>query len=357
MRIPLPVLTPARGCDCRVCPFFIDNPDAAEPICSGSNSDCSYCGCARTADQATPNCGQCSVRCGSRTDIRAWIADAGGTLAFDDITLDGLTWPQELPRFIPQIDTANTPELDGQLNWDAYALGLRRVFSPKSWEVLPGFTNITARKALKLNDQQRAVLVGYGEDPLVEAFWTRRHTVYPLLAEHQWDLVLSPNFSMYGNQPRTEHLLNFRRNLLVAEEMLAAGINAAPNLYWFRIEDLQRYGRWFDDVAPPAVAINLQTFRTDPDWTQMALPGLHWLAAELPADTKIVVVGVSRESRIQELLDLYGPRLTLISQNPIQYARHGAIMGPNGREDIHADAATAFAATVRWYASLFQQYN
>ena len=39
------VLVPARGCDCRVCPFFTGNPTALEPICSGCNSDCTYCGC------------------------------------------------------------------------------------------------------------------------------------------------------------------------------------------------------------------------------------------------------------------------------------------------------------------------
>lgn len=352
--LPLTVLTPARGCDCRVCPFYIDNPEAAEPICSGKNTDCSYCGCARTADQLTPSCGQCSIRCGSRTDIRAWMRDAGGTLAFDDITLDGLRWPEGMPRFVPQIDTTNTAELDGDMGWPAYAVGLRRVFSPKTWDVLPGFRGVAAREALGLAGGQLAVLVGYGEDPLVEAFWTRRRSMYPRIAEHQWDLVLSPNFSMYGNQPRTEHLINFRRNLVIAEELLDAGVNAAPNLYWYRLEDLQRYGRWLEDITPPAVAINLQTFRTDADWDEMALPGLSWLGSALPETTRMVVVGSSRKKRIDELVALFGDRLTVISQNPVQYARHGAVMGPNGREDLHAEVSVAFAATVRYYASLLE---
>ena len=350
--LPLTVITPARACDCRVCPFFVDNPDAAEPICSGSNSDCSYCGCARTADELTPSCGQCPIRCGSRTDIRAWMRDAGGTLSFDDITLQDLRWPDGLPGFVPQIDTTNTAELDVDLGWPAYAVGLRRVFSPKVWKVLPGFDGVTARGALGLRDGQLSVLVGYGEDPLVEAFWTRRRAIYPLMAQHEWDLVLSPNFSMYGNQPRTEHLINFRRNLVIAEELLAAGVNAVPNIYWYRLEDLQRYAQWLADITPPAVAINLQTFRTDADWEEMALPGLSWLGGELPDATRLVVVGSSRKLRIEQLLALYGERLTVISQNPIQYARHGAIMGPNGREDLHADVAVAFAATVRYYSSL-----
>ena len=32
-----------------------------------------------------------------------------------------------------------------------------------------------------------------------------------------------------------------------------------------------------------------------------------------------------------------------------------AIMGPNGREDVHADVAVAFAATVRYYSSLLTE--
>ena len=46
-RVAIPVravATPAAGCDCGVCPFSMSNPAAIEPVCSGSNTDCSYCG-------------------------------------------------------------------------------------------------------------------------------------------------------------------------------------------------------------------------------------------------------------------------------------------------------------------------
>ena len=354
--IPISVVAPARGCDCTVCPFFIDNPRAVEPVCSGTNTDCSYCGCARTANLVAPNCGECSIRCGSRVDIGAWMVDIGGTVGFDDLTLRGQRWPTGLPRFVPQLDTANTVELDRGLHWPAYAIGLRRVYSPRTATILPTFADRTAHEALGLADDQAAVLVGYGEDPLVEAFWSQRHRLYPQLAAQRWDLMLAPNYSMYGNQPRAEHLINFRRNLAIAEELLAAGVNAVPNLYWFRLEDLERYARWLDDVNPPAVAINLQTFRTDSDWEEMARPGLAWLAAAMPGSTRLITVGTSRRQRLDELGDLFGARLTLIAQNPVQYARHGAVMGPSGREDLHAAVDVAFAATVRFYAGLLDQH-
>ena len=79
----LALLAPARGCDCGVCPFFIGNPAAVEPVCSGCSSDCAYCGCTR----AGGGCGQCPVRCGSRVDIDDWMADVGGTMAFDDLVV------------------------------------------------------------------------------------------------------------------------------------------------------------------------------------------------------------------------------------------------------------------------------
>jgi hypothetical protein len=348
----LRILAPAPGCDCRRCPFFTGNPEAAEPICSGCNPDCSYCGCSRAGGGS--KCGQCPVRCGSRTDIGAWMAEVGGTLSFDDVAFSSAI-PAGLPPFVPQVDGHDVPALDADLGWGAYAVGLRRVLSPTSFEVYPKFRGLTARAALGLSPGQLAVLAGYGEDPLVEGFWTRRRTLIPRLAEQAWDLVLAPNYSMYGNQPRAEHLLNFRRNLLVAAEMAGAGMRAVPNVYWFRKEDLDRYLAWIADVECGAIAVNLQTFRTERDWEEMALPGLAYLAGELPERVAVIVTGSSRSDRISMLGGLFGPRLHLVSQNPLQYARHGAVMTEYGRIDRRARVADLFAANVRHYGGLVER--
>lgn len=356
-QLPMATLAPAPGCNCRICPLFIGDlargvPPGREPICSGCNTDCSYCGCAR-ADGARggAKCGQCPIRCGSRVDIRAWLADVGGTLLFDDLVLETCL-PAALPRFVPQVDGHDVARFDADLAWPAYAVGLRRVVSAATGAVVPKYAGLPARQALGLRAGQLAVLVGYGEDPLVEAVWTRRRDLIPRLAAQAWDLVLAPNYSMYGNQPRAEHLLNFRRNLLIAAELAAAGVPAVPNLYWFRREDLDRCLAWCEDVAPAAVAVNLQTFRTDQDWREMALPGLAYLAAGLPEVSAVIVTGSSRPDRIAALLGLFGGRLHLVSQNPQQYARHGAQMTWAGRVERPARAEDLFAANVRFYAAL-----
>jgi len=354
-----PRLLPARGCDCDSCPFYAGNPAAAEPLCSGRSANCDYCSCARAEDtRRTDACRTCSIRCGSRTDIAAWMHDVGGTLAFDDLEDTGARLPAGLPRFVPQVDATSTADYDRQLHWPAYGVGLRRVLSPATNDLFPRFAAPgSARTVLGLAADQLAVLIGYAEDPLVEAYWSLRHRrrLIERIAAGGWDLVLAPNASCYGNQPRTEQLLNFRRNLIMGAELTAAGVPAVANVYWSRLEDLDRYLTWVADTRPAALAVNLQTFRTDYDWDSMALPGLTYLSVTLPEQLPVILTGASRPDRIQVLAGLFGPRLHLVSQNPLQYANHGAVMTDAGRVDRQARKADLFRANVNYYAGLLKR--
>jgi hypothetical protein len=262
---PAALPLPAGGCDCASCPLWIHNPAATEPICSGS-AGCDYCTCARAEDptrgERSGACAGCLVRCGSRVDIAAWVADIGGTFTFDDLTAPGRL-PPGLPAFIPQVDGGDLVALDTALAWHAYAIGLRRVFSPASRTIYPRFRDRPAHEALRLRPGRRAVLVGYAEDPLIEAYWTRRHTdrLAAALADQRWDLVLAPNASCYHNQPRAEQLLNFRPNLVMAAELAAAGLPTAPCLYWARLEDLERYRDWLTDLDGAHTPASRSTYR------------------------------------------------------------------------------------------------
>jgi len=232
------------------------------------------------------------------------------------------------------------------------------VFSPQTHAIYPRWDQAaTAAEALGLPATTLTVLSGYGEDPLVEAFWTARHRdrLLDRLATLKFDLVLAPNYSIYGNWPRAEHLINMRRSLLLTEEFVRTGMPAVPNVYWFRLEDLQRYATWIADTAPPAIAINLQTVRENKNWETWALPGLSWLAENIPAGLPVIITGLSRQDRIATAVDLFGTGLILVSQNPAQYALHGAVMTPEGRKDLQARIPDAFASSVRYLASLLPE--
>lgn len=352
-RVPLP----GPGCDCRRCDFFVDNPDALEPICSGSSTSCSYCGCSRAEDPtraavATGTaCATCPIRCGSRPDVGDWVAAAGGTLTFTGLRVTTAA-PAGLPRFVPQTDGDLVADLDAQLGWPAYGIGLRRVLSPATGKMVPKLAGRSAAEAFGLPETAAAVLVGYGKDPLVEAYWSGRHRdgLALALAAQGWDLVLAPNYSMYLNQPRAEQLLNFRRNLLVAAELAELGVATAPCLYWSRLEDLERYTDWVADTEPAQVAVNLQTLRTPAEWTELVLPGLAYLAGTLPPTLPIWLAGASRPDRIAAVRALFGDRLHLVNQNALAYARRGTVITTGGRADLHAETVDAFTANVGFYA-------
>lgn len=350
---------PGHGCNCTNCSFYagddidpavIDSGRWDGPLCSGTNPSCSYCGCAR-ADDSMPGggCANCSVLCSSRSDIHDWMADVGGTLRFDDIVLPRFT--PALPPFIPQSDGSNVAHLQATVPARAWAIGLRRVFSERSWKVLPRFANCTNPKTLLgMNPEQLAVLVGYGKDPLVEAFWSRRirDNLIATIAGQGWDLVLAPNFSMYGNWSRTAQLTSFRRNMLIAAEFADAGVTCAPNIYWYRLEDLRRYRDWALDTNPGLLAVNLQTFQTPSDWNDMALSGLTWLAHNMPDTIHWVFTGGVTARRLKTVHDLFNGRASFISQRPWQSAGHGETITADGATTpVHARPADAFAASYR----------
>jgi hypothetical protein len=141
---------------------------------------------------------------------------------------------------------------------------------------------------------------------------------------------------------------------MVAAELAAAGVATVPNLYWFRREDLERWVAWCEKAHPPAIALNLQTLRTDSEWRLMGLPGLSYLAAQLPPGIAVIVNGSSRASRIATLRQLFGASLVLVSQNAIQGALHGKVITEHGWEVRHAEKADLFAANVRFYTRLVE---
>ncbi|HVT78448.1 MAG TPA: DUF4417 domain-containing protein [Acidimicrobiales bacterium] len=327
--IPLP----ARNCDCSVCPFSVDNPSAVEPICSGC-SGCDYCNCARNADGmgGADACSGCNVQCGSRVDIAAWMLSVGSTLTFDDVGSTTIATPG-LPSYLPVVDGDDMTAFHGVARHPAIGVGLRRIFSKFSFTMQNRWAERGAHACLGLDDDQLAVLVGSGADPLVEAFWENRKVdrLIETIAEQRWDLVLTPNPSVYLNQPRATHLLSLRRTILLASEMADAGINAAPNLYWARLEDLDRWAVWIVETDAKVLFVNAQTDRTDYDWNNLVMAGVTYLSQildEQQMDTKVIVVGPSLPARVGQLVDVLGDRLCLANSDALLLARRGKVINP-----------------------------
>lgn len=364
-----PTLTPAAGCNCDVCPFYIHNPKATEPVCGGRNTDCSWCSCSiREQHMARPwaesHCAtsKCGVRCGSRPDIGEWMASAGGTVTFDDIGLRQFGWPDDLGHYVPLLDSsAAATNAHNRLSWPAYGVPLRRVLSR-----VPGKAGTElglqtrwekkgAHEALGLTGTAgKAILIGYSPDALIERFWERRHTdnLIERIAGMGWDLITTPDYSVYSDQPRAEHLLNMRRSLVVAQELSDAGCNVAPSIYAFRREDLERWVQWIVDTEPTAVMLPRHTIKGNEEWRTLAAPGLMFLAAALKAEglhTKVLISGVSNSDRVAQLGRWFGERLVIVSQQALHLASQGRRATDTGRQRDGAHRSDLMAANLRHY--------
>lgn len=348
--------------NCRACSWFTEPGEellAAGKweggFCSGPNSDDAYASCARaSAPIFAGGCANCSIVCANRMDIANWVADVGDSMAFDDIDLDQSAW-RGLPILIPQTDGSPAGNFHALAKPPAWAIGMRRVFSQDSWELMPKWSSKgIVDQAMGLPEGTPTVFVGYGTDPVVENWWSRRlrDRLVARTAQVGFELVLAPNYSLYGNWPRTFHLLNYRRNLLVAQEFSNAGQLVAPNLYWFRLEDLERYKRWAEDTEPKVVAVNLQTFRTRADWEEFMLPGLTWMSLFMPKNLHWVFVTGGNVARLRTVVDLFGAdRVTFITQKPWQTAAHGQVL------DEHGKWVSSYAKPVDSFVESFDRLN
>jgi hypothetical protein len=112
---------------------------------------------------------------------------------------------------------------------------------------------------------------------------------------------------------------------------------------------------WAEDVSPPALAVNLQTFRTEDDWVGTALPGLTYLSACLSDQTKLVFTGGTRPNRLADLGRLFADRWWYVSQKPVQAARHGRQLTAEGEAAVYARPEDLFASNVRFAAGLVER--
>ncbi len=309
MAAPAAVETPVaigapRGwaCDCASCPFL-------NAGCSGCNASCASCLC------RMDSCDNCVIRCADRRGLNQWLDTVAGTIDFDVPAGTGPVWAT-LPRLI----------------WES--AGSHSLFPPQEWWAVPAKRSVTVMghpSVTSPEDPTRRLWFGWGGDEVLERWWTNRDGWISEAADKAlFDAALAPNFSIFGNHPRMEHLFNMRRSLLSAWLIEQAGIPCAAHLYWYRREDLTRWIEWLWKHRPAAVAHNLSTLRHTNVW-QRHLPGLKLLAREAPPDVRWVFGGTRSRDKIRALGELF-PNFVLITTAPAMMAWQGRVLTPDAKE-------------------------
>jgi len=219
-------MTNACGLDCQACP--------ARARCGGRSNFCRL-----------GSCGECRTDPLRRMDVRQSIIEH----------LDGLdfTWRSEvahphlpdLPDHLPVLVQAYVDRVD--LPWVALHGG--RVFGVTG-------SRITAkhhgplREVYRLGATTKIALQLYVEDRVLEGLWAARRSIIPQLKDLGFDLILTPNFSVWRDSSRFEQLVQQRRAFAFYHELVEAGLPAVPDVGFSLFEpDGRLWAEWVNSQS------------------------------------------------------------------------------------------------------------
>jgi hypothetical protein len=131
------------------------------------------------------------------------------------------------------------------------------------------------------------------------------------------DLVVAPSYSTWTARPRTEHLYNLKRSLVVYRALQRLGVSTVPRLAWVIDRDIRRYAAWV--LANPAVelvGLDWMTYRGDTDWRGQ-VEGLGLLDGLTGRRLKYPINGPTTSSRCADIFARIGPSRVCVTNSTL----------------------------------------
>lgn len=278
---------------------------------------CSFC----EVPYCKKDCHQCGSLCPQRGGSFAYLKQLGG----GEVKLLKNEY-YELPEFVPVIKDRLSEKIDIGKVIGIHSTGF---FSSNGEKVSKRFVNKGLSEALNTNEEVNGVLEFYVKDRTLEGFWDRRHDIYKELVKHKWAAVIAPNFSVYEDAPRIDHLYNMKRASIVYNEMMEIGLPAVPDLTWYNQIDLDQWIREINKNNLRTISYSFQV--TDirlkhSDWWKHYLLGFNYMCQRIPTDIQIIVAGIVSPNRLYHVKRASGGRkLIVLNQTAYLQSRRGIL--------------------------------
>ncbi|MGH7760781.1 MAG: hypothetical protein ACREOY_05120, partial [Candidatus Dormibacteraceae bacterium] len=219
--------------------------------------DCSRCpALARCGDRSNfcrlGACDDCAADPLMRMDTRSRVIEHLGGL--------GLGWHRpvahprlpQLPDHVPVLVQAYADQVD--LPWIALHGG--RVLGVTGRQVTAKHLR-PIRDVYRLAPETRVALQLYVEDRVLEGLWAERRRLVPQIASMGFDLVLTPNFSVWRDRSRFEAITQQRRAAVLYHELVETGACAVPDVGWAVFEpDGRLWAEWINS-QPDLEAVSI----------------------------------------------------------------------------------------------------
>ena len=299
-----------------------------EGLCKNSCVECAFkkaCGSCSICEASVckRNCSSCSVVCFKRPKTIAYFNSIGGPIAE--------LKPNEsinLPVHIPVLpDRFKTIPKYNQIKIIGVHAG--NMFSRNGEKINNSYTREGYAAALNLDRRTKAVLEFYVKDKTLEGFWDKRKSIYPVLKGLDFSAVIAPNYSVYEDAPRVDHMYNIKRSMIVYNELLESGIPAVPDVSWYNKSDLDRWCGEINKNNIKVIAFSFQVvdvgLKTTNIWRSY-ISGFRYLCRNIRSDVKIIVAGLVSPFRVLEIFKATcGQSLHILNQSAYVQSRRGML--------------------------------
>ncbi|MCX0356211.1 DUF4417 domain-containing protein [Clostridium perfringens] len=326
--------------------------------------DCTNCTIKK--EKMCNGCSMCDVslcKCGEKRKICMVICPnkfGSFTLVKNTIVKEPLIENKslDLPIYIPVMPDKIKESFNFKANKNIIAVHGEFFLNAAGHKITGAYKN-GFRAALNLKDDLSGILEFYIKDRTLEGFWDNRKSIYKDLKRHDFLGIIAPNFSVYEDAPRLEHIYNIQRSKRVYNEMINEGLPAIPDVSWYSKEDLNFWIREIKANNIKTIAfsfMNVDTkLKASNAWKHYLL-GFKILDFKIPKDVQIIVAGISSIQRVEEILKISKDRkISFMHQAAWVNSRNGVSVKDKKQLDRTISKDTIFQNNLNFYIEEYER--
>lgn len=280
--------------NCNNCNKKIDGSCAGCSLC-----DVSFCKCNKE------KLSRCLVRCPRKLGTFSSIEKIKDESILLSNSIDNL------PGYIPIMPDRVRSNFDFTKVNNTIGVHGEFLLSANGENISPIYRMRGYKRTLNLAEDINGVLEFYIKDRALEGFWENRKELYKQLKEQKFKAIITPNFSLYEDAPRSEHIYNIQRAKRVYNEMIQAELPAVLDVIWATNEDLEFWINEINKIDIKTIAfsfMNVDTrLKASNAWRHYLL-GYKILISRIPSDIEIIIAGISSIERFVEIKKVSGDR-------------------------------------------------
>lgn len=260
-----------------------------------------------------------------------------------------------LPELIPVLpdhmpDAINVGEIVG--------IHGSNFFSSNGERVAPVYMRKGLQGALNTLNPIKGVLQFYVKDRTLEGFWDKRSQIYNQLRDFPWAAVIAPNFSVYEDAPRIDHLYNIKRSSIVYNELLDAGFPAVPDISWYNKIDLDQWIQEINSKKVKCIAFSFQSVGTGLRASNLYvhyLAAFKYLTERIPMSTEIIIAGMVSAKRIELLKANCTNPLSVLNQSAYVHSRRGVLSHTGEKASMDLSKNEIFKKNLEFYMQSYRR--